>query len=184
MWLVGIVLSLLIFYLPLNDCLIDPNPQSSLLLNSFPPTKIPVKSYHRKSTDPKTPSNPIVFVPGDGGSRLEANLTGKPTVVHYICDKYTKDYYSLWLNLQTMAPVIIDCWADNMRLVFNTTIQRSDHAPGVDVRIPGIGSTEAVEWLNPSHFSQVCTFLILHPSYLFQSCVCSTREEHMCLCFV
>uniref|UniRef100_A0AC35FU39 Uncharacterized protein n=1 Tax=Panagrolaimus sp. PS1159 TaxID=55785 RepID=A0AC35FU39_9BILA len=125
------------------------------ILNSFPSNHIPVKDYKRKPTDPKTPSNPIVLVPGDGGSRLDANLTGKPYVVHYACSKTTKDYFDLWLNLETLIPVAIDCWADNMRLVFNETTKRSEHAPGVDIRIPGFGGTESVEWLDPSRASQV-----------------------------
>ena len=47
----------------------------------------------------------------------------KPAVVHYICEKTTTDFYSLWLNLEMMIPEVIDCFIDNMRSVgmpFNT----------------------------------------------------------------
>ncbi|KAI6182927.1 hypothetical protein M3Y97_00433100 [Aphelenchoides bicaudatus] len=89
-------------------------------------------------------------IPGDGGSSLDANLTGKPSVVHYICDSSTKDYFDLWLNLESFVPLLIDCWTDNMKLVWNNVTKRSENAPGVDVKVPGFGGTSSVEWLDPS----------------------------------
>lgn len=53
-------------------------------------------------------------VPGDLGNQLEAKLD-KPTVVHYLCSKRTDSYFTLWLNLELLLPVIIDCWIDNIR---------------------------------------------------------------------
>lgn len=57
----------------------------------------------------------IILVPGDGGSQLWAKLD-KPGVVHWLCDKTTKDFFPLWLNLELFVrPFILDCWVDNMR---------------------------------------------------------------------
>lgn len=53
-------------------------------------------------------------VPGDLGNQLEAKLD-KPSVVHYLCSKKTDSYFTLWLNLELLLPVIIDCWIDNIR---------------------------------------------------------------------
>lgn len=53
-------------------------------------------------------------VPGDLGNQLEAKLD-KPKVVHYLCSKRTDSYFTLWLNLELLLPVIIDCWIDNIR---------------------------------------------------------------------
>ncbi|CAI4228206.1 unnamed protein product [Auanema sp. JU1783] len=108
--------------------------------------------YVRKSKT-KEPGYPVILVPGDGGSQLEANLTGKPSVVHYLCAKQTSDWWDLWLNLQLFTPVVIDCWLDNMQLVFNTTSSLSMDMPGVDVRVPGFGQTETIEWLDKSKAS-------------------------------
>lgn len=58
----------------------------------------------------------FVAVPGDLGNQLEAMLD-KPTVVHYICYKKTDTYFTLWLNLELLVPVAIDCWIDNIRWV-------------------------------------------------------------------
>jgi lysophospholipase-3 len=57
-------------------------------------------------------------VPGDLGNQLEAKLD-KPSVVHYICYKKTEGYFTLWLNLELMVPVAIDCWIDNIRSVLS-----------------------------------------------------------------
>nr|CDJ86003.1 Lecithin:cholesterol acyltransferase domain containing protein [Haemonchus contortus] len=100
------------------------------------------------------PLHPVILIPGDGGSQLEANLTGKPTVVHYICSKQTTDYFDLWLNLELFTPLVIDCWVDNMMLVFNSTSGMSSNMPGVDIRVPGFGGTSTVEWLDKSKASQ------------------------------
>lgn len=58
----------------------------------------------------------LIAVPGDLGNQLEAMLD-KPTVVHYICYKKTNTYFTLWLNLELLVPVAIDCWIDNIRWV-------------------------------------------------------------------
>ncbi|PNJ61437.1 PLA2G15 isoform 5, partial [Pongo abelii] len=68
--------------------------------------------------DPALPAGrhpPVVLVPGDLGNQLEAKLD-KPTVVHYLCSKKTESYFTIWLNLELLLPVIIDCWIDNIRL--------------------------------------------------------------------
>lgn len=57
-------------------------------------------------------------VPGDLGNQLEAKLD-KPSVVHYICYKKTDVYFTLWLNLELLVPVAIDCWIDNIRLALS-----------------------------------------------------------------
>jgi hypothetical protein len=48
-------------------------------------------------------------VPGNGGSQVEAKLN-KTSVVHYICEKVSNDYFSLWLNMELLVPVVIDCF--------------------------------------------------------------------------
>lgn len=58
----------------------------------------------------------LFVVPGDLGNQLEAKLD-KPSVVHYICYKKTETFFTLWLNLELLVPVAIDCWIDNIRYV-------------------------------------------------------------------
>ncbi|XP_020311708.2 lysosomal phospholipase A and acyltransferase isoform X2 [Oncorhynchus kisutch] len=92
---------------------------------------------------------PVVLIPGDLGNQLEAKLD-KPSVVHYICYKKTDAYFTLWLNLELMVPVAIDCWIDNIRLIYNRTTRQTEAPPGVDVRVPGFGQTFPLEYLDPS----------------------------------
>ncbi|CAG0887974.1 unnamed protein product [Cyprideis torosa] len=100
----------------------------------------------------KIDPSPVVLIPGDGGSQLEAKLN-KPAVVHYLCDKTTKTYFSLWLNLELMVPLVLDCWVDNMRLVYDNKTRTTHNSPGVAIRVPGFGNSEVVEWLDPTHIS-------------------------------
>ncbi|KAG5839777.1 hypothetical protein ANANG_G00208560 [Anguilla anguilla] len=92
---------------------------------------------------------PVVLIPGDLGNQLEAKLD-KPSVVHYICYKKTNDYFTLWLNMELLVPVAIDCWIDNMRLIYNWRKRRTEAPPGVNVRVPGFGKTYPLEYLDPS----------------------------------
>uniref|UniRef100_A0A1I8AHJ8 Lecithin:cholesterol acyltransferase n=1 Tax=Steinernema glaseri TaxID=37863 RepID=A0A1I8AHJ8_9BILA len=111
------------------------------------------KPYERKNNDPTEPGYPVVLVPGDGGSQIEANLTGKPTVVHYACSSTTSTFFDLWLDLTSFAPVFIDCWTDNMRLVFDNATGMSSNSPGVVTKIPGFAATNSIEWLDKSKAS-------------------------------
>merc|ERR1719334_891678 len=77
--------------------------------------------------------HPVVLVPGDGGSQLEGRLN-KPSRVHVWCEKKTDYWFSIWLNLELLAPYILDCTVDNLRLVYNSTTRTTTNSPGVEIR--------------------------------------------------
>ncbi|XP_049868362.1 phospholipase A2 group XV-like [Pectinophora gossypiella] len=101
--------------------------------------------------------SPVILIPGDGGSQLEAKLN-KTSVIHYICAKTSADYFNIWLNLELLVPFVIDCWVDNLRLEYDNTTRTTRSPSGVDIRVPGWGTTEPVEWLDPSHDSSGAYF--------------------------
>lgn len=94
--------------------------------------------------------NPIILIPGDGGCQIDAKLN-KTSSVHYLCEKQTNEYFNIWLNMELLVPFVIDCWIDNMRLIYDNKTRTTSSVDGVHLRIPGFGGSETVEWLDPSH---------------------------------
>ncbi|XP_052454439.1 phosphatidylcholine-sterol acyltransferase [Carassius gibelio] len=105
----------------------------------FPPTAKP------RVINNSTP--PLIIVPGNLGNRLEAKID-KPTLVHWMCYKKTEDWFPLWIDLNMFMPIGIDCWIDNIRIVYNRTTRKTSNAPGVEVRVPGFGQTYPIEFLD------------------------------------
>uniref|UniRef100_A0A8D8BUJ3 Group XV phospholipase A2 n=1 Tax=Culex pipiens TaxID=7175 RepID=A0A8D8BUJ3_CULPI len=93
--------------------------------------------------------SPVILVPGDGGSRIDANLD--KTAADFGCYRKTDQFYDIWLNKEQLAPWDIDCWSDNLRLVYNNVTRKTSNSPGVTIRFPGWGYSETVEWIDTSH---------------------------------
>jgi lysophospholipase-3 len=92
--------------------------------------------------------HPIILVPGDGGSQIEARLN-KTEAAHFWCSK-ASDWYDLWLNIEQMLTLLVSCWVDNVRLVYDRDTHTTSDAPGVETRIPGFGNTSSVEFIDKS----------------------------------
>ncbi|XP_055594552.1 phospholipase A2 group XV-like isoform X2 [Uranotaenia lowii] len=128
-------------------------------INLFELDKVPyIENLEDKITHSKGPTysekrlSPVIMVPGCGGSRIDANLD-KPAVVRFICAKKTSKFYDTWVNKALLIWMVIDCTADNLRLVYNNETRTVSNSPGVQTRIPGWGYSENVEWLSTSHAS-------------------------------
>jgi lysophospholipase-3 len=91
---------------------------------------------------------PVVIIPGDGGSQLEARLD-KPSTVSFLCDKKA-DWYTLWLSITELLPGAIECWCDNIRLIWNNETEIYTNNQGVFTRTPDFGATTAIEYVDPS----------------------------------
>ena len=51
--------------------------------------------------------HPIVFIPGDGGSQLEAKLTDAGSPPGYNCDS-NSDWFRIWLNVKVSSNINTD----------------------------------------------------------------------------
>ena len=77
--------------------------------------------------------SPVIILPGDGASALEAKLD-KETKSHFYCAK-TSDWYRLWADATQLAPGVVDCWAENIQLAYDVDADAVADAPGVTVRV-------------------------------------------------
>jgi lysophospholipase III len=107
--------------------------------------------------DPTITRYPVVLIPGDGGNQLYAKLN-KTSAPHYFCQLKTSDFFELWLNLQEITPYVIDCFIDNIRLVYDSTSKKSYNSPGVEMSVKGFGDTWTVEYLDTSKYSVTAYF--------------------------
>ncbi|CAF1643615.1 unnamed protein product, partial [Adineta ricciae] len=94
---------------------------------------------------------PAIFIPGDGGSQIWARLNRTLPPPHFFCYRHS-DWFELWLNLELIAPEVIDCFVDNMRLLYNETTKKTSNLEGVETQIPGFGQTSTVEYFDSSGF--------------------------------
>ena len=81
--------------------------------------------------------HPVVLVPGDGGSQIEARLN-RTTTGHWWCSK-TSDWYDLWLNINEMLTFMVDCWKENVALQYDPKTRSTSNAAGGCVSVPGSG---------------------------------------------
>ncbi|XP_030628443.1 phosphatidylcholine-sterol acyltransferase [Chanos chanos] len=113
---------------------------------------------------PRAQSNntsPLIIVPGNLGNRLEAKID-KPSLVHWMCYKKTEDWFPLWIDLNMFMPIGIDCWIDNIRIVYNRTTHKTSNAPGVEIRVPGFGQTYSVEFLDMNRLAGYFHTMVEH----------------------
>ena len=90
----------------------------------------------------RTEPTPVVIVPGDGSSVLEARLRGK-TSKHFYCARHST-WFRLWLNPLDLISPAINCWAENIQLVYDRETQRYHNPEGVETRTPGWGTLEGL----------------------------------------
>ncbi|XP_074629609.1 lysosomal phospholipase A and acyltransferase-like [Acropora palmata] len=86
-------------------------------------------------------------VPGTAGSQLEAKLD-KPSVAHWYCSRKTSHFFTIWVKVFLLLPFAVNCWDDNMRLLFDEKTNKLKNVPGVEIRVPGFGETYTVEYLD------------------------------------
>jgi len=93
-------------------------------------------------------TSPVILVPGDGGSQLQGRWDKEKTP-HFYCANKQKDWYTLWVAVTELAPGIIDCWSDTIVMDFDNDTGTFSNRPGVEIRAPGFGGTDTVEYLDP-----------------------------------
>ncbi|OEL31749.1 Lecithin-cholesterol acyltransferase-like 1 [Dichanthelium oligosanthes] len=95
--------------------------------------------------------HPIFLVPGVSCSDLEARLTEayRPSVPHCGAMK-GKGWFGLWKNnSELLAHDYVQCFQEQMSLVYDPAVNDYRNLPGVETRVPNFGSTRAFSHKNP-----------------------------------
>ncbi|XP_063713354.1 phosphatidylcholine-sterol acyltransferase-like [Symsagittifera roscoffensis] len=106
-------------------------------------------SLHGSVVQAGTVTHPLLFIPGDGGSKLYAKLD-KPSNPndHWYCSKET-DWYLFWMSYGVFVnPLPRNCFLDNIELVFNSTDNTTSNQPGVQIKVDPPGSTDGIRYLD------------------------------------
>jgi hypothetical protein len=90
--------------------------------------------------------NPIILVPGLGGSALELELHEKD-VPHWYCTKNI-DYFRAWLHLDELLPGVFDCFSHNMKLQYDPGTHHYSNIPGVQSRPADFGGLRGIDYLD------------------------------------
>ncbi|OAF65451.1 Lecithin-cholesterol acyltransferase [Intoshia linei] len=94
--------------------------------------------------------DPIIFIPGDGGTKLEAKLTNAK-VDSFKCEK-NHDWFLLWVSVEELVPFVsLECFLERMTLEYNSTDNRRGHnRKGVEIRVAGnsYGNVSSIEYLS------------------------------------
>ncbi|KAF8692672.1 hypothetical protein HU200_039500 [Digitaria exilis] len=96
--------------------------------------------------------HPIFLVPGVSCSDLEARLTEayQPSVPHCGAMK-GKGWFGLWHNTsELLAHDYVQCFQEQMSLVYDPAINDYRNMPGVETRVPSFGSARGFRHKNPA----------------------------------
>ena len=97
--------------------------------------------------DGTQPSNPVLLIPGDGGSRIYGKLN-RTSADHWFCYKTTSDWFTMWLNYEPFFfPPVFTCFMDNAHLVYNNKTGEYSNVPGVTTKMDPIGSLDGCSYL-------------------------------------
>nr|CAB3497509.1 unnamed protein product [Digitaria exilis] len=126
---------------------------SLLLLLLLPPA---LREYLLPSHNTTTTVHPVVLVPGMGCGDLEARLTEAYLTSTPRCSAMKgKGWFELWKNVSELAAHdYMDCFLEQMRLVYDPSINEYRNLAGVETRVPNFGSPRGFRNKNPLHSKQ------------------------------
>nr|CAB3264917.1 group XV phospholipase A2-like [Phallusia mammillata] len=86
---------------------------------------------------------PVVFVPGDAGSLMEARNNNPGGYGG-------GSWFRIWLDILLLLPHNIHNYVENILMTFDPATNTSSNVPGVQTRVPHFGTTLSMEYIDPS----------------------------------
>jgi len=92
-----------------------------------------------------TQLDPVILLPGIGGSSLDAQLAKDSHHPSWYCFQ-TYNWFRIWFDIEEL--VAQKCWMDNLAVTFNPTTGDYNNTAGVSIRPTDFGGTKGVEYLD------------------------------------
>jgi lysophospholipase-3 len=102
------------------------------------------KKFKAMNNVDATALNPVVLLPGLGGSSLEAQVHKKETPAWYCIKNH--DWFRIWFAVQEI--VVQPCWMDNLNVTFDPATGNYTNTEGVQMRPTDFGGIEGVAYLD------------------------------------
>ena len=93
---------------------------------------------------------PFIIVPSLFGSVIQAKLNHTDNHQWFCPQTWVLEFY-LWLDPGSFAPLVVDCWAFNLGLEYDSTTGFNFNRTGVDTLIADWGGTDSIEFLDLVH---------------------------------
>eukprot|EP01122_Echinamoeba_exundans_P017936 TRINITY_DN987_c0_g3_i3.p2 TRINITY_DN987_c0_g3~~TRINITY_DN987_c0_g3_i3.p2 ORF type:complete len:409 (+),score=122.42 TRINITY_DN987_c0_g3_i3:188-1414(+) len=103
-----------------------------------------------KALNNPTDLDPIILVPGLGGSGIEGKLSGAKEP-HWYCSS-NADWFRLWIALGSMVGGYIDCWYNNVQLHYDPVSNTYSNSQGVQTRVMDFGGIKGIDYLDTDLF--------------------------------
>lgn len=91
-----------------------------------------------------TTLNPVVLLPGLGGSSLDAEVH-KQDAPSWYCFK-NLDWFRIWFAVEEI--LVQPCWMDNLQISYNTSTGNYTNREGVNIRPTDFGGVKGVAYLD------------------------------------
>ena len=96
-------------------------------------------------------NSPIILVNGLGGAVMEGKLNHVPKEdTHAYCSANTKDWFTLWLSIEEVSPIVKNCLEDHLIPIYDQTNQCFSDPEGVEIRMKDFGGVSGLAYLDPS----------------------------------
>ncbi|KAL5210135.1 hypothetical protein ABZP36_005758 [Zizania latifolia] len=109
----------------------------------------------RRRQSQEAERHPVILIPGSGGNQLEARLTEEYSPSSLVCRVWPVvrgkgGWFRLWFDPSVVVAPLTNCFAERIKIYYDTAADDYRNAAGVETRVPDFGSTSTLRYLDPN----------------------------------